>query len=265
MCGCCVSECNSMESDPDFLGPAALAKGSASSATRASRTNLPSEQAQRGARDLGLHAVLLLQRALPEGRRPAAIAKLGAESMKGIDHDMGAKHARFVISAKTTRLAARDRARAQDAGVVSAIKASSRSSCSGTEGTCRFPPRRRPDPRGARPLRHRPERRAARRARHRPVGACAREDRPGASRGAAKAGAVARRPTSPSSGRLPERGRRVKVAYYKAASPRCRRRSSTRQRRRWPRASGWSSRSSTRSPAAARATSTRRSRTTTST
>src|SRR5213594_5074498 len=27
MCGCCVSECNSMESDPEFLGPAALAKG----------------------------------------------------------------------------------------------------------------------------------------------------------------------------------------------------------------------------------------------
>ena len=27
MCGCCVSECNSMEADPDFLGPAALAKG----------------------------------------------------------------------------------------------------------------------------------------------------------------------------------------------------------------------------------------------
>jgi len=26
LCGCCVSECNSMESDPDFLGPAALAK-----------------------------------------------------------------------------------------------------------------------------------------------------------------------------------------------------------------------------------------------
>jgi len=25
-CGCCVSECNSMEADPDFLGPAALAK-----------------------------------------------------------------------------------------------------------------------------------------------------------------------------------------------------------------------------------------------
>src|SRR4029077_6178939 len=26
LCGCCVSECNSMESDPEFLGPAALAK-----------------------------------------------------------------------------------------------------------------------------------------------------------------------------------------------------------------------------------------------
>ena len=26
-CGCCVSECNSMESDPEFLGPQALAKG----------------------------------------------------------------------------------------------------------------------------------------------------------------------------------------------------------------------------------------------
>src|SRR6195952_5878131 len=25
-CGCCVSECNSMEADPEFLGPAALAK-----------------------------------------------------------------------------------------------------------------------------------------------------------------------------------------------------------------------------------------------
>ena len=26
-CGCCVSECNAMESDPEFLGPQALAKG----------------------------------------------------------------------------------------------------------------------------------------------------------------------------------------------------------------------------------------------
>src|SRR5215216_2957977 len=26
-CGCCVSECNAMEADPEFLGPQALAKG----------------------------------------------------------------------------------------------------------------------------------------------------------------------------------------------------------------------------------------------
>src|SRR5205814_2243929 len=26
-CGCCVSECNAMESDPELLGPQALAKG----------------------------------------------------------------------------------------------------------------------------------------------------------------------------------------------------------------------------------------------
>ena len=60
---------------------------------------------QRRARHLGLHPVLLLQRALPEGRRPRdAIAKLGAESIRlGIDGDMGAKHAQwFVHSAKTT-------------------------------------------------------------------------------------------------------------------------------------------------------------------
>ena len=26
-CGCCVSECNALESSPEFLGPQALAKG----------------------------------------------------------------------------------------------------------------------------------------------------------------------------------------------------------------------------------------------
>ena len=47
-----------------------------------------------------------------------AIAKLGAESIKeGIEHDMGAKHAKwFVHLREDDRLAARDRARAEDAG-----------------------------------------------------------------------------------------------------------------------------------------------------
>ncbi len=72
MCGCCVSECNSMEADPDFLGPAALAKGMRF-------VGDPRDQATverlavvlERARDLGLHALLLLPGALPEGRRPA--------------------------------------------------------------------------------------------------------------------------------------------------------------------------------------------------
>ena len=71
MCGCCVSECNSMEADPDFLGPAALAKAHASSATCVTASATSGCGPQRRARHLGLHALLLLQRALPEGRRSA--------------------------------------------------------------------------------------------------------------------------------------------------------------------------------------------------
>ena len=72
MCGCCVSECNSMEADPDFLGPAALAKaqrfvGDVRDTARAR----PAQGPERGARHLGLHPLLLLQPALPQGRRPA--------------------------------------------------------------------------------------------------------------------------------------------------------------------------------------------------
>ena len=79
-------------------------KGCASSATRATA---PLERLERKlrARDLGLHALLLLHRALPEGRRPARrdreARRRGDEG--GIDDDMGAKHANwFVTSAKTT-------------------------------------------------------------------------------------------------------------------------------------------------------------------
>ena len=55
----------------------------------------------------------------PKGVDPRdAIAKLGAESIKeGIDRDMGAKHAKwFVVVRQDDGLAARDRARAEDAG-----------------------------------------------------------------------------------------------------------------------------------------------------
>ena len=71
-CGCCVSECNAMESDPKFLGPQALAKAMRFVGDpRDGAQGRAARDAERRARDLGVHALLLLQRALPEGRRPA--------------------------------------------------------------------------------------------------------------------------------------------------------------------------------------------------
>ena len=105
-CGACVSECNAMESDPDFLGPQALAKamrfvGDPRDAGKVDRLE-----------DLnGKNGIWQCTRCYfcnercPKGVDPRdAIAKLGAESIKeGIDRDMGAKHAKwFVTSAKTT-------------------------------------------------------------------------------------------------------------------------------------------------------------------
>ncbi len=120
MCGCCVSECNSMESDPDFLGPAALAKGFrmvGDPRDQADVERLNDLNEEHGIWDCT--RCYFCNERCPKGVDPRdAIAKLGAESVKqGIDHDMGAKHANwFVISAKTTGLAPRDGARAEDAG-----------------------------------------------------------------------------------------------------------------------------------------------------
>jgi succinate dehydrogenase / fumarate reductase iron-sulfur subunit len=105
-CGCCVSECNSMEADPEFLGPAALAKGmrfvgDTRDGRKIERLELYSEE--HGIWDCT--RCYFCQQRCPKGVDPRdAIAKLGAEAMKhGIDRDMGAKHARwFVHSAKTT-------------------------------------------------------------------------------------------------------------------------------------------------------------------
>ena len=119
-CGCCVSECNSMEADPDFLGPAALAKGMRFVGDP--RDGATIERLEKYSEPHGLwdctRCYFCTERC-PKGVDPRdAIAKLGAEAMKnGIDRDMGAKHAKwFVTSAKTTGLAARDRARPEDAG-----------------------------------------------------------------------------------------------------------------------------------------------------
>ncbi len=106
MCGCCVSECNSMEADPEFLGPAALAKGFRFVGDP--RDNTTNERLETYNSPHGIWdctRCYFCNERCPKGVDPRdAIAKLGAESIKaGIDRDMGAKHAKwFVKSAETT-------------------------------------------------------------------------------------------------------------------------------------------------------------------
>ena len=120
MCGCCVSECNSMEADPEFLGPAALAKGFRFVGDPRDRTRyerLETYNSEHGIWDCT--RCYFCNERCPKGVDPRdAIAKLGAESIKaGIDRDMGAKHAKwFVKLRRDDRLAARDGARPEDPG-----------------------------------------------------------------------------------------------------------------------------------------------------
>jgi succinate dehydrogenase / fumarate reductase, iron-sulfur subunit len=125
-CGCCVSECNAMESDPDFLGPQALAKGmrfvgDPRDGAKLERLNAYNEE--HGIWDCT--RCYFCNERCPKGVDPRdAIAKLGAESIReGIDHDMGAKHAKwFVTSAKTTGWLRETELVPKTQGVVSAIK-----------------------------------------------------------------------------------------------------------------------------------------------
>jgi succinate dehydrogenase / fumarate reductase iron-sulfur subunit len=106
MCGCCVSECNSMESDPEFFGPAALAKGMrfvGDVRDKADVERLNAYNNEHGIWDCT--RCYFCNERCPKGVDPRdAIAKLGAESVRQrIDRDPGAKHAKwFVHSAKTT-------------------------------------------------------------------------------------------------------------------------------------------------------------------
>jgi succinate dehydrogenase / fumarate reductase, iron-sulfur subunit len=125
-CGCCVSECNSMEADPEFLGPQALAKGmrfvgDPRDAHKVER--LDQYSSEHGIWDC-TRCYFCTERC-PKGVDPRdAIAKLGAEAMKeGIDEDMGAKHAAwFVTSAKTTGWLRETELVPKTQGVVSSIK-----------------------------------------------------------------------------------------------------------------------------------------------
>jgi succinate dehydrogenase iron-sulfur subunit len=126
MCGCCVSECNSMESDPEFLGPAALAKGfrfvgDPRDQDDVGRLNTMNEE--HGIWDCT--RCYFCNERCPKGVDPRdAIAKLGAESIRlDIDHDMGAKHAKwFVKSAETTGWLRETELVPKTQGVVSAVK-----------------------------------------------------------------------------------------------------------------------------------------------
>jgi succinate dehydrogenase / fumarate reductase iron-sulfur subunit len=126
MCGCCVSECNSMESDPEFLGPAALAKGFRFVGDPRDRTKierLESYNSEHGIWDCT--RCYFCNERCPKGVDPRdAIAKRGAESIhEGIDHDMGAKHAKwFVHSAKTTGWLRETELVPKTQGVVEAVR-----------------------------------------------------------------------------------------------------------------------------------------------
>jgi succinate dehydrogenase / fumarate reductase iron-sulfur subunit len=115
-----------MESDPEFLGPAALAKGFrfvGDPRDRAKVERLESYNSDHGIWDCT--RCYFCNERCPKGVDPRdAIAKLGAESIhEGIDRDLGAKHAKwFVHSAKTTGWLREMELVPKTQGVVSAIK-----------------------------------------------------------------------------------------------------------------------------------------------
>src|ERR687887_419195 len=126
MCGCCVSECNSMESDPQFLGPAALAKAFRFVGDPRERTGVERLNELNGEHGIwDCTRCYFCNERCPKGVDPRdAIAKLGAESInEGIDRDMGAKHARwFVRSAQTTGWLRETELVPKTQGLVSAVK-----------------------------------------------------------------------------------------------------------------------------------------------
>src|SRR5687767_9435267 len=125
MCGCCVSECNSMEADPDFLGPAALAKGMrfvGDARDQADVERLQSYSEEHGIWDC-TRCYFCQERSEEHTSELQSLAKLGAESIKhDIDRDMGAKHAKwFVKSAETTGWLRETELVPKTQGVISAI------------------------------------------------------------------------------------------------------------------------------------------------
>ena len=262
-----------MESDPDFLGPQALAKAMRFAGDPRDGTKLERlEQVNGKHGDLGVHALLLLQRALPEGRRPARRDRQARRRVdQGGHRPRHGREAREVVRqlGAHDRLAARDGARAEDAGhrrvdPADALRAQARARRQGADAV---------------PAARREERARVARASTTSCRSRAAAATPGSSRASARSRARER----PSRGRARPVRRGLVPAAEAARKPRrrsveCDRDGGEasrllqglprvavgegarhRRRRRSRRGSASSSRSSSRSPAAAPATSTRRS------
>src|SRR5438045_2137626 len=124
---CRVSECNAMESDPEFKGPQALAKGMRFVGDP--RDARKAERLDQYATDPNgiweCTRCFFCNERCPKGVDPRdAIAKLGAEAIKaGIDRDMGAKHAKwFVRSTETTGWLRETELVPKTQGIVSSVK-----------------------------------------------------------------------------------------------------------------------------------------------
>src|SRR3954453_18106189 len=125
-CGCCVSECNSMEADPDFLGPAALAKSARfvyDVRDRGGKSRLELVNGEHGVWDCT--RCYFCQERCPKGVDPRdAIAKVGARIyQEGMHSDKGARHARvFVKSAHKTGYLLETNLVPETVGPIAAIK-----------------------------------------------------------------------------------------------------------------------------------------------
>jgi succinate dehydrogenase / fumarate reductase iron-sulfur subunit len=125
-CGCCVSECNSMEADPDFLGPAALAKAArfvGDVRDRGGKQRLELYNGPHGVWDCT--RCYFCQERCPKGVDPRdAIAKVGtAIYQEGMHSDKGARHAKvFVKSTHQTGYLLETNLVPETVGAVNAIK-----------------------------------------------------------------------------------------------------------------------------------------------
>ncbi len=125
-CGCCVSECNAMESDPEFLGPQALAKGMRFVGDP--RDGATVERLERYNQEHGIWdctRCYFCNERCPKGVDPRdAIAKLGAESIRARHRPRHGREAREVVrrSAKTTGWLREEELIPKTQGYVAAIK-----------------------------------------------------------------------------------------------------------------------------------------------